>query len=123
MDMQKIDKYVEMRQQKDAINRQLKDLNAKIEEVEVELIEELENDGIQTVKTQDGITVTTYIQSFARAVDKEALVNWMLDEDFDSMLTVNARTLTAFYNDRLKNNESLPPGVEQYTKSKISLRR
>lgn len=121
--MDKVEEYVQMRNKKDEINKTLRELNKQIQAIEEDVISELEENNLKSVKTQEGVMLTTYIRSSVRASDKEALVGWMLNRGYDSMLTVNPRTLTAFYNERLKANEEVPPGTEQYTQTKISLRR
>jgi len=118
-----IDRYVELRDLKSDIEARLKEIKETQEELETLLIERMNELDLKAIKSTSGIMVSTVVSSAISVNDKVALYSWLRENNLEDMFTVNTKTLGAFVNSRIKSNEELPPGVEQFTQVKLSLRR
>ena len=120
---QNIDRYVELRNQKDEINAKLKEVNKALEPVEKAVVKGMDDMDFKALKSTSGITVTVTVSSFPRITDKTVVIPWMEANGFKDLFTINAQTFRGFFNERMKNGEAVPSeGVEHFTKTALSLK-
>lgn len=127
---QKTDEIVAMADEMDKLKDKKADLasetkgiNKDIEKVQYEILRFLKVRGVKSMKLVDGRNVISVITSHISVDDKDKLYPWLKSKGFDDMFTVNAKTIGGFVNDRIKNNLEVPPGIDQYTKNKIAIRK
>ena len=81
-----------------------------------ELLEEM---GITSVKLKGIGTLGTRFESSCSTQDKDALIYWLRENGFDSIIstdTVNSSTLKAFMTNQIREGEPVPPAdVVKYT--------
>ncbi len=119
----KIDRFRELRAGKYELAALVKELNGELKELEMAIVSNMEELDLKAVKATDGTMVSTVVKSFVHVLDKGELYDWLKESGFEDMFTVNTNSLRSFYNERIKNNETVPPGVEQYTETSLSLRK
>lgn len=113
----------ELKQKKAKLAAETKGINKDIEKMQDEMLGFLKARGVKSIKLVDGRNVISVVSSFIKVDDKDKLYPWLKGKGYEDMFVVNPRTLSGFVNDRIKNNMEVPPGIEQYTKNKISIRR
>lgn len=115
-----------MRAKKDALDEELKIINAHYDLLRIELIPAaMEEEGVERV-TYEGIgRVSLTGDIYARVTDKHGLMEWLSDAGFGDLIqpTVNAGTLKAFIKKRIKDNLGVPSdfvGVTPFTRASIT---
>ena len=119
----RIDKYKELRAQKYELLALAKELNGELKKLETAIVFNMEELELKAVKATDGTMVSTVVKSFIHIIDKGELYDWLKKSGYGDMFTVNTNSLRSFYNERMVNNEAVPPGVEQYTETSLSLKK
>ena len=115
-----------MRAELDEKKKQLKELQSEVASLEYEIIQEMEGLNLLSLRTDDGVLFTTIVKSYPslKAEDREIAYNWLKERGlFDALATINPNTLRGFINERLEAGEELPPGVELYMKTTLSMRK
>lgn len=106
-----LSQYTALHARKAALADDLAATNKDISALEAVLLEQFAEDGIQSIKTQDGPTVYLQVQLWARPIGgrenaMEALRLAGLGDLVEE--TVNLQTLSAWCRERLKSEEELP---------------
>lgn len=66
-----------------------------------------------SAKTLDGVKFTQKQRIFSKVEDKDALRNWIIENDaVDLLMTVHPSKLTAYCNEQLEQNGTIPVGVD-----------
>ncbi len=75
------------------------------------LPEFMEEMGVDTIKVTDVGRVQIGQQVSAKQLDKEALMDWLREENHDALIadTVNASTLGSFIRAQIANGDPIPP--------------
>lgn len=99
-----------MRDKKSALQAELKDVQAAIDETEAELIEMMTNEEC-TGFDRNGIRFSLVIKEYPGAVpeEKEALYAQMRSHGFDHLFTINTQTLSATVKELKANNDDILP--------------
>jgi len=124
--VEKLENYKKMRAELDEKKEQLKELQSEVASLEYEIIQEMEGLNLLSLRTDDGVLFTTIVKSYPslKAEDREIAYNWLKERGlFDALATINPNTLRGFINERLEAGEELPPGVELYMKTTLSMRK
>ena len=123
------DKYKDLRQKKDDLTFQLKEINEKLEESEKLLINEMLSEEVPSFR-RNGSLFTVVTKEYPSAVieRKEELYERMKEKGFKHLFTINTNTLSATVKEMKSNNDDVLPewleGLIQITeKQSIQLRK
>jgi hypothetical protein len=112
-----IETYVEVRRAADAataVGSLLEVVKTAVEEM---LADRFENEGLDTLKTDDGITVRHQPEPYATVVDPDALREWYKAEGMERSLNPAWGTVNALAKQRLLDGLPQPPGVGLFCKA------
>lgn len=89
----------------------LKEVESEKEALSYQLAQYMLSSGCQS-KILDGVKFTQKQRVFSKVEDKEALRQWVLENDaVDLLMTVHPSKLTAYCNEQLEQGGSTPTGV------------
>lgn len=122
---QVIDKYIVLREKKEAIQRRHKDELAKLNEqmstVEKWLHRELHRDGLSKQSSEQGNTVFLQTADSCSVQDKEAFLNYVKENDRFELMDVRANKSTV--RDFMGNFDEIPPGIKFTSTEVVRVRR
>ena len=78
---------------------------------------------IQTLKFEDGASVSVQAEPVASVKDHDALREWAMGNGFERNLTLAWQTVNSLSKQRLLDGEAPPAGVEMAVRTKTILRR
>ena len=131
IDVNLIDDLQDLRNQKEELENSLKAVNAELEEVEKQVIENFVNSEVDSVK-RNGKTYSLKNETFASAIaeEKDNLFAALRNNEAGELVqeTVNANSLRAFVKELKTNNDgNIPewilPFITVFEKTKISVRK
>jgi hypothetical protein len=116
----KIDRLFDIRARMDILAQEKSDLQKENDCLELEIIDQMEKAGIDSSKTKSG-AVTRKVELYPNIIDRKAFIDWCVENDNTSMMTVNANkaTFKAYFNE----NGEYPEGLDAYSKSTLSVRK
>ena len=90
-----------------------KDISARKDAAKELLLAVADAEGVKKLPVYDDCPKLTLAeQVWTSTLDKAAVNQWIVEQGFDHMRTVNAQTLNAFVNERIEAGLSLPSGIE-----------
>lgn len=118
-------KFFELRERKDKVAAELKDINGELDEVEKALVLSLESENLQNFK--DARYGTIYLREavYARVEDEEKFFPWLEETGQADVIkkVVHAKTLSSMVKNMTLDGKELPPGVTAQFMTEIGLRR
>lgn len=118
------ERFFNLRNQKDQLKQQLKEVQEQLNGVESDLLINLENSGLTQIKSETG---TIYIRDeiYAKIVDEDHAFAWLRSNHCADLIrqTVNLKQLSATMKQHLENGQDKFPGIEASIVSKIGYRR
>jgi hypothetical protein len=124
------DRLKALRDEKAAIEGQLKEVNTQIEQAEQDLVNAMVAEEMQNfVRGGQMFYLTTKVYANAVPERKQELFTWLKANGYGDMVqeTVHAQTLAAFVREQLDEAEELPsdlePLVNVFEKTSVGLRR
>jgi hypothetical protein len=123
------DNYLQARKEKEEAEQHLKNAKAVCDELEAQLIEAMVNDELDSFK-RNGVTVslcsTTHLS--AEPDRKDELWAAMKANDYETLFTINAQTLSAEVKRMMDENKGALPAwldglIKQYEKTSIRVRK
>jgi len=116
-------RYVQVREQKDAVEELLKPINEELLAVTELLIEAYEEAGITKVRVAEtGQSVSVELLPIPQVKDREALRRWFVANGMEEALAPHSGTLASLVKELLLDGKPLPEGVEAYVRAKLVLR-
>ena len=123
------DQLKKQRDEKNALDFSLKELNKEIELTEQELIQQMTTEECESFK-RNGVTFSLVKKEYPSAVPekKSELYDIMKEQGFEHLFTINTQTLSATLKELKSNNEDILPewldGLVQITeKASIQVRK
>lgn len=123
------EEFYNLRNQKDELNEQLKELQKKLDHVEENLLEELGHEGLNRIDL-DGIgSFQIASRKYFKIQDRDALIEFLHEQGDSDILSVNHNTLNAYAKEVLERKSAQGvedfeiPGVSYVTASQIRLRK
>ena len=123
------DQLKKQRDEKNAVDFSLKELNKEIELTEQELIQQMTTEECESFK-RNGVTFSLVKKEYPSAVPekKSELYDIMKEQGFEHLFTINTQTLSATLKELKANNEDILPewldGLVQITeKASIQVRK
>lgn len=120
--MKAAERYFEIRSQLDEIRRQEKELKEEQTKVEYEIINFLEENELEQVRTKAGsLTKNVNMYASVKSEEKPEFIKWAVASGRPDMMIVrpNDKAVREFYLD----TGELPVGVETYMATKLNMRR
>lgn len=113
------------RETKDLLENDLKDIRTKIDELQVKFIELMELHDLQNFSIKDLGTFYLSSDIYPKVTDQDALFEDLRNSGYDSLIkeTVHAGTLKAHIKERLADKNSLPNGIEIYSKAVVRIKK
>jgi hypothetical protein len=124
--MEKIGMYLAGLESIKAREEAIKSDKAKLSEIEAELIEAMETYDMKSIRTTDGVLVTSVATAYPRIIaeQKGEAYQWLKERGYyDDLATINGNTIKGWLKARLEAGEEVPPGTEMFIKNSISVRR
>ena len=114
-----------LKNRKDEIKDELKDINAEIGEIEKEVAMRMLNEGHDKISFPGIATMSPSVAHYPRIVDEHKFFNYLRENGQESLIkeTVNSRTLSAWFKDEVFEIPVVEIGLEDFTKTKINFRR
>jgi hypothetical protein len=101
------------------LNKRITALKEAAEQIETELIHMIKEQGVEGLHSH-GISATISEQSFGQITDYEAFETYL--KETDSLFLLQRRLSQLAYNDLKASGEDIP-GVKDFTKTTLSLRK
>lgn len=110
--------------EKEKLNQAISDLNIKLDAAGQLLLENLERQGLEQLRTTDGST-TLFIKDdvYCKQQNRAEYLDWIKKNGMEDLLTVHYSTMNAQTTDRLVKGQPVPPGIQAYFKQSIRIRR
>lgn len=115
--------YHDARVKKDALEDQVSSLNVEIEALVQLLDQAYEEEGVQTIKLENGASVAAEPEPYAAVLDREALRAWTVAQGLERLLSLPWQTTNSMTKEALLAGRPLPDGVEAFSKPKFVLRK
>lgn len=122
--------YVALRAAKEEINKQLSDINLKIEAYE-QLLDTSQSTkaegwgkyGVKdnALRLPDGTTIRVEKQPYGQVKDKEAFRQWCIANGYENQLQLWPSVMNALVKERLLAGEPEPDGCEAFGKTTVKL--
>lgn len=117
-----VHKYVMLRIEKEQIEAASYDVNLRTEAVKQLMAEQFEVESVSTMKTSEGISVSTHLEPYARVENAALLQEWALaDPDLRRKLALPWMTVNGITKERLLAGEPEPPGVSIYAITRVRI--
>lgn len=115
--------FAQLRNEKDALEDELSDLNTKIEAVSQLLVDQYEAEGTHAIKLETGHSVTVQNEPYAQVQDRDTFRTWCIEAGLERSLMLPWQTTNALTKERLLAGLPEPDGVAIYSKPKLVLRK
>src|SRR5688572_20066949 len=116
-------KYAALRDEKEEIQAALYDVNLRLEATTQLMADQFENEGIASLKTDSGRSISVYLEPHPQVVDKEAFRRWCdADPDLRLKMMLWPATTAKLVKDRLLEGEPEPPGVTTFAMTNVMMR-
>jgi len=115
----KLNQIFELRARKAELNDEIKSINREIERLEFELIKEMDEQGLERLQTETG-SATRSVALYPKVEDKEAFVNWCVENARLDMLVAQANR--GSFREYFEENNEYPEGVDAYEKASLNYR-
>jgi len=115
-------KYREVRREKDALEEKLSGVQEMLDAATAAVVSKYDADGLQSVKLEDGDSVAWNVEPLPSVKDKAAFRAWCVGQGLEGEFQMHPSTAAALIKARIEEGEELPPGIEVYTRDKLSWR-
>lgn len=115
-----VKKLHDLKSIKAEINAQLKDINKEISDTEIEILNALDQLGVDQIRT-DVLTVGVNESIVPQVTDWDAFYKFMLDNN--ALYMMERRPAAIAFREYLELHGAPPAGVEPFTKRTISTRK
>lgn len=114
------DRLFELREKKDKLRSELSEVQAEIDKVEYQLIEKMEETGLDKISTDRG-TASMKIEIYPSVADLNALVNWAYENNKPEI--VQKRVSKKVFEEWFEQTGEFPEGIKTYERKKLNVRR
>lgn len=120
----KLEKLANLRATKRDHQETIKNLNVDLDSLNNELVEYFQDNDLKNLKL-DGLGMFYMAHTSRPNVEDPLTVgDWLKEKgDYDAMMSFNTRKFQAYYNELLDAGQPLPPGVKQFIKAEVRMRR
>ncbi len=114
-----VQRYVEIRAEKDAVEEVLKEIQLRLDATSQLLVDSYEVEGTSSMKLVDGPTVRVQYEPHAQVINSELLRQWAITQGLERDLQLPWQTTNKITKEMLLNGENEPDGVVAWSKAKI----
>ena len=104
--------YASIRAEAEAAKAVLSEINLRLEAIEQLLGDQLENEGVTSIRLDSGDLVISMQEPVGRVTDKEAFRQWCVANGFEKHLQLWPSTMVSVLKERLLVGEPAMTGVE-----------
>jgi hypothetical protein len=115
--------YVVIREEKEALEDQLSELQLRLKAYEQLIIDQFEQDGAYSIKLDTGVSVSVQVEPYAQVRDRDAFRLWCIANGLERSLALPWQTTNSLTKERLLAGDPEPDGVQAVVRNKIVLRR
>lgn len=121
--------FYDLREEKTRLKSELKELENKMDEIEHEMLEEMAHEGMNRLDLQGKGSFFLATRRFYKISDKEALIDFLHENNDTDLLTVQHQTLNAYAKEIHARKEAegianfVMPGVNFTSKTQIRVRK
>jgi len=112
----------ELRETKDSLDKELSQVNLKLEAVAQLLIDAYEADDIESIKLGDGVSISVQSEPQIRILDRSLFRQWCIANGFEEEMVLPYQTSNAIVKERLLEGQPEPEGVTTIARHKIVVR-
>jgi hypothetical protein len=124
------DRLLELRDRKNALEEEIKEVNAELERVQQELIEQMRLNGLDNFRRNGKLFIpVTKTWASPKAEFKEAVITWLKENGFGDMVkeTVHSQTFNSWANEMIEQEGMLPEEIADlvsvYDKVSVQVRK
>ncbi len=122
--LEKLHTIGELRAKKTELKEELKTLEKEMGELNKEATEYFEMNDMDKISIANLGTFYVNREVYPNVDDLVQCKNWLIDKgDLEMLLTFNKSKFKAYYKERLENDQALPPGVTNFVKTEIRMRK
>lgn len=110
------DRLLELRQQKDNLEAELKEVNTELEKVQQDLVEQMRLNGLDNFRRNGKLFVpVTKTWASPKSEFKEAVFTWLKENGFGDMVkeTVHSQTFNSWANEMIEQEGMLPEEIAE----------
>lgn len=115
----------DLRTKKAVQEQDVKDTNSEIGKLLFDLIEYMESTDQLAVKI-DGLGMCSLTRTAKYSINDEQRAifeSWMNEHgEMEHVMAIHASKVHGYYKEKLENNEDLPPGIQTFIKTNITIR-
>jgi len=113
-----------LRDKRAELDVERKKMTEELEKRNAELVEYFEHNDLQQMRLEGAGLFYVARTSFPEIEDKQAVQEWLEAKgDLDLIMTFNTSKFRAYFNEKVENNDDLPPKCNQFIKTEIRMRR
>lgn len=113
--------YSELRQTADDVDEWMKSMNLLLEAYTALLVEQMQAEGLMSLRLSTGQLVSVYKEPYSQVKDKVAFRKYCIDNGLENELTLAWQTMNGMTKKLLLDGEPEPTGVEVFGKWKVKL--
>jgi SOS-response transcriptional repressor LexA len=106
---------------KKELTAKLYEENLRIEAAQQLLLEWMTANGMDSIRLASGGLFSERLEPYTSVTDREALGDWVKKHKMSHLLQLPWALLNSLVKERLQSGEGLPPGVEVYIKTSLSM--
>ena len=113
--------YAEVRAVKAQVDEWAKSVNLLLEAYQWLMVEQMEAEGVSSMRLTNGQPVSTYLEPYATVVDKEVFREWCIKQGLERKMHLWPSVTNQLVKEMLLAGEKEPPGVTTFAKTKVRL--
>jgi len=125
--MRQVERYAELKDAKRVLENEIAKLQEEINTLEPQLLDTFAEQGVNSIKTQSGFSVSLRRQVWARVLDRDRVRDVLESQGLGWLLTPNSSQLSAWLREQEKDGRSLPNEfsgvVEPFERFSLSVRK
>ena len=113
--------YVTIREEKEQKQRELSEVQVRLDAVEQLLVSTMDTEEISSIKLDSGRSISTWMEPYPQVTDAEAFRLWCIENGLERSLRLWPSTTASLVKQRLMDGKPEPPGITIYAKSVVRL--
>lgn len=94
-----------------------------LEAYEELMVEQMEEEGVASLRLESGASISTYAEPHASVVDKEAFRQWCVANGYEQQLQMLWMAMNKITKERLLEGDAPPAGVDVFAKTMVRLNK
>lgn len=115
-----VEQMFALREEKEALKQREREINILLDELSMKAIRMMEMQGIDSLRVPSG-TVTRSVALYPSVVDKQAFINFCVENNRTDLMVVSANRGT--FKEYFEQYNEYPDGLDAYEKATLNFRR